>query len=82
MGLKMISVKQQRLNNIAMTIIVMLMLVMIVLQAWHMVDSTRPVIRPRIVPNTAPKLPDAFLQKFRNHDGMRLDTEQVFYLVV
>jgi len=77
----MTAVRQPRLSNILLIIIIVLMLAMIVLQVWHMIDSSRPVIRPRAIPTkAAPKLPGAFYEKYRNEQG--LNTEQVFYFVV
>jgi len=66
----MTAVRQPRLSNILLIIIIVLMLAMIVLQVWHMIDSTRPVLRPHAVPTQKPKLPDAFYEKFRNEQGM------------
>jgi hypothetical protein len=68
-----------RLNNVLLIVLILLMLAMIVLQVWHMVNSTRPVIRPRLAPTKAPSLPGAWYEKYRDRETMapcNLLTEQ------
>jgi hypothetical protein len=52
MGRKMTATKQPHLNNIVLFILILLMLAMLALQVYHIIDSSRPILRP------APRAPE------------------------
>jgi hypothetical protein len=69
-------------NALYFLVVIVLLLAIIALQVYQIIDNSRPVLRPaQKAPKRAPKLPGAFYEKYRN-DETRLDTEQVFYLVI
>ena len=57
-------------------VVVLLLLAILTAQVWLMVNNTRPVIRPHVVPTRTPKLPDVFYERYRNEQGCNLDIEQ------
>lgn len=55
------------MTNALLVVIIVLLLAMLVLQVWQMVDDNRPVMRPGLKP--APKLPDAWYEKYKDQEA-------------
>jgi hypothetical protein len=71
----MTTTKQPRLSNILLAMIAVLIIIMLVLQVYMLTELHRPVLRPALKAPTraAPQLPDAWYEKFKNPETMKLE---------
>jgi hypothetical protein len=62
-----------RLNNVLLIVLVLLMLLMLAMQAYIVMEWSRPSIRPRLAPTKAPSLPGAWYEKYRDAETMQME---------